>query len=76
MKANDSNTDNVSAADIVLPEIASSAMNIPSTSQSGAKSYAAATAGTLSSKLSKVGEAKNSDTGKKKNQKRRKKNKT
>ena len=40
-------------------------VSVASTSQSSAKSYAAATAGTLSSKLSKVGNAKNCDTGKK-----------
>ena len=41
-------------------------MNIASSSQSSAKSYAAATAGTPTlSKLSKVGNAKSSDTGKK-----------
>ena len=65
VKANDSNTDEVSAADIGLLEITSSAMNVASTSQSRAKSYAAATAGTLSFKLSKVSNAKNCDTGKK-----------
>ena len=62
LKASDSNADKVSAADIGLLEITSSAMNVASNSQSSAKSYAAATAGTLSSKLSKVGNAKNCDT--------------
>ena len=65
LKANDSNADKVSAADIGLLEITSSAMNVAHTSQSSTESYAAATAGTLLSKLSKVGNAKNFDTGKK-----------
>ena len=65
VKANDSNADKVSAADIGLLEITSSAVNVASTSLSSAKSYAVTTAGTLSSKLSKVGSAKNCDTGKK-----------
>ena len=63
VKANDSDTDNVDVAGIGLLEIPSFSMNIVSTSQSGVKPYAAATAGTSTSfQLSKVGNAKTSDT--------------